>query len=65
MKKWNKPIAYACSGACIGLVIVVIWYFSSVFPYDTMGYGALGALAYGFWAVLIGFVIGLWIGWPR
>jgi hypothetical protein len=65
MARWKRPFLTGVAGALIGVIIVAIWYYSSVFPYDTMGYGVLGAIGYGFWAALIGGFIGILTGWPR
>jgi hypothetical protein len=65
MRKWLQALRNAGIGAVFGVVMVAIWYFTTVYPYDTMGYGVLGAVGYSFWAIIICGFIGFLTGWPR
>lgn len=62
MSRPVRGLIGALIGAGGGVLFIIVWYVVSIRPYDTMGYGALGALVYSGYAVVIGGLLGGFIG---
>jgi ABC-type Fe3+-siderophore transport system permease subunit len=61
MKQFLVSMIGILSGAGLGAIIILTWYFTSVYQYDDTGYGVFAVFVYGCILIpitsLIGFLI--------